>query len=128
MNRSIVAAALTAALAVSGAVGTYVATKAPQITVDAPAIVYVDAPCGRTTAAGCYDTDNPNQIELGPLADEATRVHETIHFLSHRDGMNLTECQVSDIVLHDHSMEDGYAALGYCKDGEPTTTAPEGLS
>lgn len=124
MNRSIVAAALTAALSVSGVVGTYHATKDPSVTVQTPTFVYVDAPCGRETSAGCYDTDNPDQIQIGPLATDATRFHETQHFISHRDGLNLTECEVSQITL-DAGYEDGYASLGYCLDGKPTASFPE---
>jgi len=123
MNRSIVAAALTAALTVSGALGTYITTQGSGITVQTPTIVYTDTPCGSAANAGCYDTVRPNEIQVGPHATEATIVHETQHFISNRDNLDLTECQVSKITL-DAGYEDGYARAGYCKDGQPTASFP----
>lgn len=124
MDRTNLVAALSAAVSVSLALGTYIATQGPSVTVQTPTIVYVDAPCGRSASAGCYDTDRPNEIQVGPLANDGTIFHETQHFISNRDGLNLTECEVSQRTL-DAGFVDGYAGLGYCLDGEPTASFPE---
>lgn len=126
MNRQIVAAALTAALSLSGVAGTYLATKAPGVTVQTPTVVYTETPCGRMVD-GCYHPDRPNQIEVQPTVGPATINHETLHFISNRDGLDWTECQVSYINFTRYGLEDAYTSAGYCKDGLPTGKSPKEL-
>lgn len=116
--------ALTIAiLSVLGAVFTFLHTVDPAVTVQFPEIVYTETPCGQALN-GCYREERPNEIQVRPDASLATINHETLHFVSNRDNLGWSECQVSYINLTRYGLEDTYHRAGYCVEGQPTLDSP----
>jgi hypothetical protein len=104
-----------AAIAVAG-LGVTFAAVGPFAVHGAADVIVVDKPCGREIA-GCFDPNQPNQIQVVPDAREATIAHENLHrsLYAEFDLRWDDECYVSAMLYAETGLRDGYNVMGLCE-------------